>query len=115
MSYGAQLVEPGVSYFYNITLQKCHDLKTTYYNIYYNTLVLLGFCLVLWCFLYMRYKGKLNPIEQKLKQTRKQEYIMSKIRNYQDIKQQKSNANMITQLPELHNDYDIVARKLYNT
>lgn len=114
MFYGAQLVEPGVSYFYNKTLQKCHDIKETHYNIYYNTLMLFGFIIIIGSLLYIRYKGKLSPIEQKMKQTKKHEYIMSKVRNYQETKRQTTDTNMITRLPEFDNEYELVARKLYN-
>lgn len=114
MFYGAQLVEPGVSYFYNKTLQKCHHLKETHYNIYYNTIMLLGFIFIIGTLLYIRYKGKLSPIDQKMKQTKKHEYIMSKVRNYQDVKRQTTDATLITKLPEFDNEYELVTRKLYN-
>ena len=114
MFYGAQLVEPGVQYFYNQTLQKCHKLKENHYNIYYNTLLTIGFIAVMSMLLYIRYKGKLSPIEQKIKQTKKHEYIMSKVRNYQEAKRQTTDANLITKLPEFDNEYEMVTRKLYN-
>lgn len=114
MFYGAQLVEPGVTYFYNRTLQKCHQFKESNYNIYYNFLILLGIVIIVGSLLYIRYKGKLSPIEQKMKQTKKHEYIMSKVRNYQDIKRQTTDSNMITKLPQFDNEYELVTRKLYN-
>ena len=49
-----------------------------------------------------------------MKQTKKHEYIMSKVRNYQETKRQTTDANMITRLPEFDNEYELVARKLYN-
>ena len=30
------LVEPGIKYFINATLKKCHQTKEYYYSIYYN-------------------------------------------------------------------------------
>ncbi len=113
MFYGAQLVEPGAMYYYNKTLQSCHNLKETYYNIYYNILLILGFILLFGGLLYIRYKGKLSPIEQKLKQNKKHEYIISKVRNYQDAKRQTTDAQLITKLPEYNNEYDLISRKLY--
>ena len=108
MFYGAQLVEPGAMYYYNKTLQSCHNLKETYYNIY-NILLILGFILLFGGLLYIRYKGKLSPIEQKLKQNKKHEYIISKVRNYQDAKRQTTDAQLITKLPEYNNEYDLIS------
>ena len=41
---GSHLIEPGVRYFYQKTLQGCHHVKETYYNGLYNLGLFAFFC-----------------------------------------------------------------------
>ena len=112
MSYGANLVEPGVQFFFRQSLKKCHEFKEKYYNIYYNIFVTISIFVVVGLFLRYKYKGKLTKEEEEIKDRKKQEYILSKIKNYQST--QKVNRNTITNLPAFNNEYETIARRLYN-
>ena len=66
----SHLVEPGVKYFLHESLKQCHELKKEYYNLYYNIggfLFLVGLITII---LWVKYKGKLSPIEKKLKSSK---------------------------------------------
>jgi hypothetical protein len=54
-----------------------------------------------------KYKGKLTPSEKEMKNRQKQEYILTKIKNFQDAKQ-KSQQELITGLPHWDSEYDII-------
>ena len=47
MSYGANLVEPGVQFFFRQSLKKCHEFKDKYYNIYYNIFVIVSIFVII--------------------------------------------------------------------
>jgi hypothetical protein len=49
--------------------------------------------------LLFKYKGKLTPKEIQIKDNEKQQYILSKIKNYQDTRLRESQ-NLITGLPK---------------
>ena len=106
------LTEPGVKYFINATLKKCSDTKNAYYNHIFNISCLVGFLFLLGIFLIIRYKGKLSPIEKEKKLQEQRHYILSKIKQYQDIKQQ-TRQEMITNLPKWESDFKIMNEKYY--
>jgi hypothetical protein len=92
------LVEPGAKYFLNETLKNCNYLKEKYKNLLFNIGVLILFCVALGSFLYSRYKGKMSPTERRKKDIEKQQFIMSKIRNYHASKK----VGQLTGLPEYY-------------
>ena len=102
------LVEPGMKYFANETLKKCHTIKNTYNNAFFNTAGFILFFLGLAIFLIVQYKAKLTPIEKDIKLRKQKTYILSKIKLMQDIKQQqkKTSNTMITDLPKLTNEFE---------
>ena len=69
-----------------------------------------SFLIVLGIFLLIRYKGKLSPIEKK-KKTEQRHYILSKIKQFQDIKQQRRQ-ELITNLPKWESDFKIMNENL---
>ena len=105
------LIEPGVKYFLNETLKQCKDFKEKYYNTIFNMSlgVLLLFFIVL--ILIYKYKGKLTPSEKEAKNREKQQYILSKIKNYQDTKLI-AQQNLITGLPNWNNEYDYLHNQI---
>lgn len=84
------LTEPGVKYFLNETLKRCREFKNTYNNLLLNIGLFLGFLVFLGSLLLIKYKGKLTPSEKEMKNKEKQQYILTKIKNYQDAKQRKT-------------------------
>jgi hypothetical protein len=90
-----RLIEPNVqNYLYN-TLQQCHDKKELFYTWVFNIVVFAILILVVGSVLYYCRKRKLTPYEQSEKERKDQEYVLSKIRQYQTVKKQ----SPITNLP----------------
>jgi hypothetical protein len=104
------LTEPGVKYFLNETLKQCHHFKMKHNNLIFNICLGVGFALLLGGILLYKYKGKLSPSEKEVKNREKQQYILSKIKNFQDAKRM-AQQTLITGLPEWENEYDILHNK----
>ena len=101
------LTEPGVKYFLNETLKQCHKFKEKYQNMVINIGLLIIFFIILGILLLYKYKGKLTPEEIEQKELNKKQYILSKIRNYQDAKL-RTQQELITGLPHWENEFDII-------
>jgi hypothetical protein len=98
------LTEPGVKYFINETLKQCHIFKENYQHIIFNIVLLVVFFIILGVLLLYKYKGKLTTEEIEEKKLLKKQYILSKIRNFQDAKI-KSQQELITGLPHYENNF----------
>jgi len=98
------LIEPGVKFFLNSTLQQCHDFKVKHHNHLVNIGIFFGFVLVLGGFLLYKYKGKLTVEEQRERDVIKKQYILEKIKNVQ-ISKQRANQTLITGLPHWDSEY----------
>jgi hypothetical protein len=101
------LTEPGVKYFINETLRHCHQFKEKYNNMIFNIGLLSLFFIILAILLIYKYKGKLTPEEIEQKELIKKQYILSKIRNFQDAKV-RAQQELITGLPHWENEFDII-------
>jgi hypothetical protein len=97
------LTEPGVKYFLNETLKQCHSFKEKYNNMMFNIGITIAFFFILGILLLYKYKGKLTPEEMEQKETEKKQYILSKIKNYQETKL-RAQQQLITGLPHWEND-----------
>jgi hypothetical protein len=102
-----KLIEPGVKYYINNTLQKCQYMKETFnyyiYNFYYLAILLL----LLGGFLLFKYKGKLTPIEIKAKKNEEKKIIYTNLMKINKIKHNMDSENMLTGLPVWNtNNYD---------
>ena len=75
-------------------------------------LVQSGLIILLGTFLLIRYKGKLSPIEKQQKMNEQRHYILGKIKQFQDIKQQRRQ-ELITGLPKWESDFKIMNEKFY--
>jgi hypothetical protein len=102
-----RLTEPGVKYFINESLKQCHRFKEQYQNTMFNIGLLVFFFIILGFLLLYKYKGKLTPEEIEQKESLKKQYILSKIKNYQDAKI-KTQQSLITGLPHWENEFDII-------
>jgi hypothetical protein len=98
------LVEPGVKYFLKETLKQCKEFKNKYNNLLFNIGLCCGFFFILGIVLLYKYKGKLTPVEKEEKNKEKQQYILTKIKNFQDAKRI-AQQELITGLPHWENDY----------
>jgi hypothetical protein len=92
------LTEPGVKSFLNSTLKQCHEFKVNYYNYMFNIGIFIGFLILLGGLLLYKYKGKLTDDEKRQLDNVKQQYILSKIKNFQ-LSKQRAKEELITGLP----------------
>jgi len=95
------LIENSVKDYLYDTLQKCHSNRV---NVYYYTLnigVFLFIVLVFGFALYYSGKNKKSEYEERQKLIRDQEYVLSKIRYYQEDKKarREGQTSDITNLP----------------
>ncbi len=104
------LTEPGVKYFLNQTLKQCHIVRDNFHNMIFNIGLFIGFLLILGLILLYKYKGRLTPVEVEKKNKEKQQYILSKIKNFQEAKKI-SHQELITGLPQWESEYDIIHSK----
>jgi len=104
------LTEPGVRYFLNQTLKQCHVIKNNFHNTVFNIGLFIAFLIVLGLILLYKYKGKLTPVELERKNKEKQQYVLSKIKNFQEAKR-KAHQELITGLPQWENEYNIIHTK----
>lgn len=104
------LIEPGVKYFLNETLKQCREFKEKYYNTLFNIGTFIGIILLLGITLILKYKGKITPEEKEAKEMEKKQYILSKIRNYQEAKI-RTQQELITGLPHWETEFDIIHKK----
>jgi hypothetical protein len=103
------LTEPGVKYFLHQTLKQCHIVRDKFHNTVFNIGLFLAFLIILGLILLYKYKGKLTPVEIERKNKEKQQYILSKIQNFEQAKRRASQ-ELITGLPAWENEYDIIKR-----
>jgi hypothetical protein len=96
-----RLIEPGVRYFLSGTLKECRKFKDNNASIFFNLYMAGLLALVIGGFLYYRYKGKLTPAEVEVKNTKKKEYIISKLHQMAYLRKTQGNPKgMITALPQ---------------
>lgn len=100
-----QLTEVGVKYFLHQSLKQCHIFKDKHNNFLFNVGLTVSFIVVVCIILFFKYKGKLTPQEQKKKAAEQQQYILSKIKNFQDAKRI-AHQELITSLPMYKNEID---------
>jgi hypothetical protein len=87
MNYTPKLIEHGVRNYMQGILNKCSEHKTRLYTIVLNGIVLILFLGGLGLILWYCSKKKLSPEEKRRKMLRDQEYILTKIREFQSQKQ----------------------------
>jgi len=104
------LTEPGIKYFLNETLKQCHINKNKYYNLLINSALFSGFILILAIILIIKYKGKLTNSEKQQKNLEKQQYILEKIKKFNESKL-RAQQELITGLPHWENEYTSVMPK----
>ena len=98
------LVEPGFKYFLHRTLKQCHSFKQQYFNTMFNVALLVAAVVGGVFLLWYKYKGKPTPAELARREADKRQYILSKIKNFQDAKRI-AHQELITGLPEWQNEY----------
>jgi len=104
------LTEPGVKYFLHQTLKQCHIARDNFHNLVFNIGLFIGFLIILGLILLYKYKGRLTPVEIERKNKEKQQYILSKIKIFQEAKRT-AHQELITGLPAWDSEYDIIHSK----
>ena len=93
------LTEPGVKYFLTNQFKNYKLFKENYMSFFINISLLILLSLIIFCFLYFSYKGKLTQKEALIKNEKKKQYILSKINKFNTFKN--IHNNNITNLPNL--------------
>lgn len=93
-----RLIEPGVRYFFNASLDQCRKFKYRYYNLYYNIMLLISFISVISITLYFKYKHKQNRKAKEEQKRKEKEYLLSKL-NMMDEYKKNQVSTMMTDLP----------------
>lgn len=99
-SSSPQLIDSNAKYYLFDTLRTCHVTRTTLYYYVLNIGVFIIFVGITGYLLYYNYTHKLSDYEKERKMIRDQQYVLSKIRFYQEEhKQNHSKISNITNLP----------------
>lgn len=98
------LTEPGVKYFLSQALKQSHIIREKFHNTIFNIGMLILFILILGAILVYKYKGRLTPVDVAKKNKEKQQYILEKIKNFQQAKLM-AHQQLITGLPHWENEY----------
>ena len=106
-----RLTEPGIKYFLNETLKQCHIYKINYNNLLINIGLFIGFLLILGAILFYKYKGRLTHEEKERKTNETQQYILSKVKSFQEAKRT-AHQELISGLPGWDSEYDIINNKI---
>lgn len=96
-----RLIESNVRGYMSYTLSKCHEYKSRLYSWSFNIGVFLVLVITIGMVLYLRKKRQIPESEKQAKMLQEQNYILSKIREYQMDQQRQS--TLITDLPFTYN------------
>ena len=103
-----QLVDDLSKYYMQDVLKRCNQTRTNMYITLFNLFVLAGLVLLVVIVLYVLYKGKPDKHQSYNKMIKDQEYVLSKIRFYQEQQKKISNASsLIDNLPSEKIGFDI--------
>ena len=106
------LIEPGTRYFLGQSLKVTHEYKLQFYNKMINIGLFIGFCVILGAILLYKYKGRLTPMEKEMKNKEKQQYILQRIKKFQEAKK-RAHQELITGLPEWENEFEQLPKLNY--
>lgn len=100
-----RLVESNVRAYLYGALHKSHEYKSAIYSWTFNISIFLALVIIIGIVLYFCRKRELPPWEKEAKMLREQNYVLSKIREYQ--MDQKRQSSLITDLPFTYSPDDI--------
>lgn len=106
MEYYPKLVEYNARLHLSEGLTIFHNKKLVTNSIILNVVVFILFASFFGIVLYMNRKKKLSAYDQKLKDIKDQEYILTKIRHYQVNKKQINSP--ITNLPNVYSPIQVI-------
>ena len=95
-----KLIESSSKYYLGETLSQFHEKRKNLYSLILNSLVLIMFVAIFGTTLYFNRRTKLSPYDKHIKSLKDQEFILRKIRNYQ---QEEKEGKLLTTLPIVYN------------
>lgn len=96
------LIESNYKNYISCILNNCNNYRSNNYNIIYNIIIFLLFLFVFTIGLYISYKYKMSPEQNKIRKHKEQEFILNKIRIYQEeLKKNNEYKEQITNLPNI--------------
>jgi len=99
-----QLIDNHTKFYLYDTLYSCHQKRVKYYTLLWNAIVSLLFLGVFGGILYYCYRRKPTEEQSREQLERDQQFILSKIRFYQEQNQKiRESASPITGLPTMEN------------
>lgn len=82
-----KLIDPSALYYLDGALKKSHNIRVKYHRIILNIGIVCVLCCFVGGFLYYRYKNRPTPQEANYKLIKDQEFVLSKIRYFQEQNQ----------------------------
>ena len=99
MEANPKLIEHQAGHYMSQTLKHCHEKRVITYSFIFNGVIVLVFGIVTCVVLYLLYKQKKTPNEQKEKIMRDQMFILEKIKSLKEQKQYYLENESITKMP----------------
>lgn len=103
-----KLIDTHTLYYLEGALKKSHEIRVKYHRIIWNFGIVFTFFFMVGCFLYYRYTNRPSQQEANYKLIKDQEYVLSKIRFFQEQNQRineskrTANGSEISGLPVVH-------------
>ena len=110
-----KLIDTSAIQYLDGALKKSHGIRIKYHQILFNFGIVFGFFFIVSAVLYYRYTNKPTPREADYKLIKDQEYVLSKIRFFQEQNQRINESNRvaagaeISGLPVIHPPSDFSA------
>lgn len=96
-----KLIDTSAIDYLDEALKKSHHIRVKYHRILWNGGLVCLFLLVFGSFLYYRYTTKPTPSEVNYKLIKDQEFVLSKIRHFQEQNQKMKEASRLAEGSEL--------------
>ena len=103
-----KLIDTSAIQYLDGALKKSHEIRIKYHRLMWNAGLLFGFFFIVAAVLYYRYTNRPTPQEANYKLIKDQEYVLSKIRFFQEQNQRIQESNRlaagseISGLPVVH-------------
>ena len=94
-----KLIEHQAGHYMCQTLKHCHEKRVLTYSFMFNVAIVLVFGIVTGVILYLLYKQKKTPDQQKENILRDQKFILEKIKSLKEQKQYYLENESITKMP----------------
>ena len=96
-----KLIDASAIYYLDGALKKSHEIRIKYHRILWNIGLLFGFFSIVGVILYYRYTHRPTKEEANYKLIKDQEYVLSKIRYFQEQNRRINESSRISQGAEI--------------